>query len=51
MAWYTFLPDQVLKATSWEFLRDFMQRDIDAWADFQASHAGNPHLRTLRSNP
>ena len=42
VAWYTFLPDQVLKATSWEFLRDFKARDIDAWIDFQAKHDGNP---------
>ena len=46
IAWYTFLPDQVLKATSWKFLRDFKERDIDAWTDFQATHEGNPYLRT-----
>jgi hypothetical protein len=46
IAWYTFLPDQVLKATSWNFLRDFKARDIDAWTDFQAAHEGNPYLRS-----
>jgi len=46
IAWYTFLPDQVLKATSWEFLRELKERDIDAWTDFQARHAGNPYIRT-----
>ena len=46
IAWYTFLPDQVLKATSWKFLCDFKERDIDAWTDFQATHEGNPYLRT-----
>jgi 2-methylisocitrate lyase-like PEP mutase family enzyme len=51
VAWYTFLPDQALKATSWAFMRDFMQRGIDAWIDFQAHHAGNPHIRTRQSNP
>ena len=51
VAWYTFLPDQVLKATSWEFLRDFKARDIDAWIDFQAKHDGNPYLRTRPSSP
>jgi 2,3-dimethylmalate lyase len=51
VAWYTFLPDQVLKTVSWEFMRDFMRRDIDAWGDFQANHVGNPYLRGLRSNP
>jgi 2-methylisocitrate lyase-like PEP mutase family enzyme len=45
IAWYTFLPDQVLKATSWNFLREFKERDIDAWTDFQATHEGNPYLR------
>jgi len=45
IAWYTFLPDQVLKATSWKFLREFRERDIDAWTDFQAKHEGNPYLR------
>src|SRR4030095_5652674 len=45
IAWYTFLPDQVLKATSWKFLREFQERDIDAWTDFQAKHAVNPCLR------
>src|SRR5207249_6166086 len=51
VAWYTFLPDQVLKATSWEFLREFKARDIDAWIDFQAEHDGNPYLRTRPSSP
>ena len=46
VAWYTFLPDQILKATSWEFLREFQARDIDAWTDFQTKHDGNPYLRT-----
>lgn len=45
VAWYTFLPDQVLKATSWEFLQEFGQRGIEAWTDFQARHAGNPYVR------
>jgi len=45
VAWYTFLPDQVLKAASWKFLRDFKERDIVAWTDFQATHEGNPYLR------
>ena len=45
VAWYTFLPDQVLKATSWEFLHEFGQRGIEAWTDFQARHVGNPYVR------
>jgi 2,3-dimethylmalate lyase len=50
VAWYTFLPDQVLKAASWEFLREFKTRDIDAWTEFQARHEGNPYLRTRPSS-
>jgi len=45
VAWYTFLPDQVLKAASWEFLREFSERGIDAWTDFQERHAANPYVR------
>jgi 2-methylisocitrate lyase-like PEP mutase family enzyme len=51
IAWYTFLPDQVLKAMSWEFLREFKERDIDAWTDFQARHEDNPYLRTRQTSP
>jgi len=49
VAWYTFLPDQVLKATSWEFLRELSQRGIEAWTDFQARHEGNPYIRSRLS--
>jgi 2-methylisocitrate lyase-like PEP mutase family enzyme len=51
VAWYTFLPDQVLKATSWEFLCEFGQRGIEAWTDFQARHAGNPYVRGRPPGP
>jgi hypothetical protein len=50
VAWYTFLPDQVLKATSWEFLREFMEHGIDAWTDYQARHEANPYIRARQSN-
>ena len=46
VAWYTFLPDQVLKATSWEFLRELSRRGIEAWTDFQARHEGNLYIRS-----
>ena len=46
VAWYTFLPDQVLKATSWEFLGELSRRGIEAWIDFQARHVGNPYIRS-----
>src|SRR5262249_3597226 len=41
----TFLPDQVFKAASWDFLREFSERGIEAWSDFQARHAANPYVR------
>jgi 2-methylisocitrate lyase-like PEP mutase family enzyme len=41
-AWYTFLPDQVLKAAAWSFLQDFKKRDLRAWDDFAQAHAGTP---------
>jgi 2-methylisocitrate lyase-like PEP mutase family enzyme len=37
-AWYTFLPDQVLKTAGWEFMQDFAARGLQAWIDFQAAH-------------
>lgn len=37
-AWYTFLPDQVLKTAGWEFMQDFATRGLQAWFDFQAAH-------------
>jgi 2-methylisocitrate lyase-like PEP mutase family enzyme len=37
-AWYTFLPDQALKAASWEFMNDFAERGLQAWFDFQEAH-------------
>jgi 2-methylisocitrate lyase-like PEP mutase family enzyme len=37
-AWYTFLPDQVLKTASWEFMQAFAARGLQAWFDFQAAH-------------
>ena len=51
IAWYTFLPDQVLKAMSWEFMREFMRRGLDAWTDFQAQREGNPYIRNRHTNP
>jgi len=51
VAWYTFLPDQILKATSWEFLSEFKTRDIGAWTDFCARHTGNPYLRARQPAP
>ena len=42
VAWYTFLPDRVLKAACWEFMQSFAERGMEAWFDFQASHPDVP---------
>ncbi len=44
-AWYTFLPDQAIKIASWEFMRDFSARGLDAWFDFEAKHPERPFAR------
>lgn len=41
-AWYTFLPDQVLKISAWAFFQEFNKKDIGAWDDFTEAHAGTP---------
>jgi 2-methylisocitrate lyase-like PEP mutase family enzyme len=41
-AWYTFLPDQVLKIAAWDFLQAFGHKDIGAWEEFAAAHPGTP---------
>lgn len=41
-AWYTFLPDLVVKAAAWRFLRDFQRRGIAAWYEFLAKNPDTP---------
>jgi 2-methylisocitrate lyase-like PEP mutase family enzyme len=41
-AWYTFVPDQVLKISAWSFFQQFKKKDIQAWNEFTAAHAGTP---------
>jgi len=41
-AWYTFLPDLVLKAAAWRFFQDFKKKDVRAWDEFAQAHAGTP---------
>jgi 2-methylisocitrate lyase-like PEP mutase family enzyme len=41
-AWYTFLPDQVLKASAWSFLQAFKKDGIRAWEEFIVAHPGTP---------
>jgi len=45
IAWYTFLPDKVLKAASWEFMAAFAQHGLEAWLDYQSVHPDNPFAR------
>jgi len=41
-AWYTFLPDQVLKISAWRFLQSFKKKDVVAWEEFTQAHQGTP---------
>ena len=41
-AWYTFLPDQVLKTSAWWFFQEFKKKDMRAWDEFVAAHTGTP---------
>jgi hypothetical protein len=41
-AWYTFLPDLVLKTAAWSFFQDFKNKDMRAWDEFAAAHSGTP---------
>ena len=41
-AWYTFLPDQVLKASAWSFLQDFKKKGIRAWEEFIMANPDTP---------
>jgi 2,3-dimethylmalate lyase len=45
VAWYTFLPDKVLKSACWEFMHQFAQQGMEAWFDFQANHPDVPFAR------
>ena len=41
-AWYTFLPDLVLKASAWSFLQAFSKEGIKAWYKFLENNSGTP---------
>jgi 2-methylisocitrate lyase-like PEP mutase family enzyme len=41
-AWYTFLPDQVLKVSSWSFFQKFKKDDMRAWDEFVLAHPDTP---------
>jgi 2-methylisocitrate lyase-like PEP mutase family enzyme len=44
-AWYTFLPDKVLKAACWEFMETFSRQGMQTWYDFVAARPDNPFAR------
>jgi 2-methylisocitrate lyase-like PEP mutase family enzyme len=50
IAWYTFLPDRVLKSTCWDFMHAFAERGLDAVREFEPKSAHNP-FPPLRSGP
>ncbi len=41
-AWYTFIPDRVLKAAAWSFLQEFQKKGISAWYDFMEKNPDTP---------
>ena len=41
-AWYTFLPDQVLKASAWAFLQAFKKEGVRAWDKFIVANPDTP---------
>ena len=41
-AWYTFIPDLVIKAAAWSFLQEFQRRGIAAWYEFLDQNPGTP---------
>ena len=41
-AWYTFLPDQVLKIAAWRFLESFKEKDMNAWFEFTSDNPDTP---------
>jgi 2,3-dimethylmalate lyase len=41
-AWYTFLPDLVLKTSAWAFFQEFNKKGVRAWDEFAAAHPATP---------
>ena len=48
-AWYTFLPDQVLKVSAWSFFQEFKKKDMSAWDEFVLSHPDTPFTGGAKS--
>jgi hypothetical protein len=47
-AWYTFLPDLVLKTAAWSFFQEFNKKDMRAWDEFAGLHGGTPFTGGLK---
>jgi hypothetical protein len=43
IAWYPGFTHQVMWAALWDFMRDFQERDVAAWEDFQAGRKDDPY--------
>ena len=41
-AWYTFLPDQVLKTAAWSFFQEFQKKGMRAWDEFILANPDTP---------
>ncbi|MBM4260687.1 MAG: isocitrate lyase/PEP mutase family protein [Deltaproteobacteria bacterium] len=41
-AWYTFLPDQVLKTAAWSFFQEFKKKDVRAWDELAQKNGATP---------
>jgi 2,3-dimethylmalate lyase len=41
-AWYTFLPDQVLKTAAWSFFQEFQKKGMRAWDEFILANRDTP---------
>jgi 2,3-dimethylmalate lyase len=49
-AWYTFLPDQVLKISAWSFLQEFQKKGTRAWDEFVRANPKTPFTGGVRWN-
>jgi 2-methylisocitrate lyase-like PEP mutase family enzyme len=49
-AWYTFLPDQVLKISAWAFLQEFQKKGTRAWDEFVRANPKTPFTGGVKWN-
>ena len=45
IAWYAGFTHRVVEVAMWEFMKDFLERDIAVWEDFQRAHPDVPSVR------